>query len=84
MSGEINKEFVLLNNLAEIRKERGLSQTDLGTMVHLSRQTISSIERNCFDPTLYTAMILCNALGVEVTDVFRLEELNAQNQRNKV
>ena len=35
----------LTNKLPEIRRSIGLSQTDFGTLIGLSRQTISSIER---------------------------------------
>lgn len=38
----INK---LLDSLPSIRKDLSLSQTDLGSLIGVSRQTISSIER---------------------------------------
>lgn len=40
---KILEEFV--DDLPKMRKRLGVSQTDLGNMVGLSRQTISSIER---------------------------------------
>ena len=37
-------ELILRNDLAEVRKEKGLSQSELAKMVGVSRNTISSIE----------------------------------------
>lgn len=43
--------LVLKNNLKEIRKEKGISQSKLADMVGVSRNTISSIETGQFNPT---------------------------------
>ena len=55
MSITNHKKELLINELVvdlpEIRRKLGLSQTDFGNEVGLSRQTISSIERGTSDLT---------------------------------
>jgi len=54
--------LVLKNRLKEIRKDKGLSQAELATMVGVSRNTISSIETGQFNPTAKLALIICIAV----------------------
>lgn len=60
----------LKNRLKDIRKELGLSQTDLANMVGVSRNTISSIETGQFNPTAKSALILAIALEKKFEDIF--------------
>ena len=60
----------LKNNLAAIRKEKKLSQSDLAKMVGVSRNTISSIETGQFNPTAKLALILCIALDKKFEELF--------------
>ncbi len=60
----------LKNRLKDIRKEIGLSQTDLANMVGVSRNTISSIETGQFNPTAKLALILAIALEKKFEDIF--------------
>ncbi len=62
--------LVLHNHLAEMRKEKGLSQAELAKMVGVSRNTISSIETGQFSPTAKLALILCIALDKHFEEVF--------------
>ena len=62
--------LVLLNRLPAIRKEKGLSQSDLARMVGVSRNTISSIETGQFNPTAKLALILCVALDKKFEEIF--------------
>ena len=63
-------ELILRNNLAEVRKEKGLSQAELAKMVGVSRNTISSIETGQFNPTAKLALILCIALDKKFEELF--------------
>ena len=71
-----NKEawLKLVNNLSELRKEKGINQTDLGSMVGVSRQTISLIERGDYNPSVMVALSLSKVFDVSVEDIFTLEE----------
>ncbi|MBD8975010.1 MAG: transcriptional regulator [Clostridiales bacterium] len=62
--------LVLKNNLKEIRKEKGISQSKLADMVGVSRNTISSIETGQFNPTAKLALIICIALDKKFEDLF--------------
>ena len=63
-------ELILHNNLAKVRKEKGLSQSELAKMVGVSRNTISSIETGQFNPTAKLALILCIALDKKFEELF--------------
>ena len=67
---EKDNGLVLQNNLAAIRKEKGLSQSDLAKLVGVSRNTISSIETGQFNPTAKLALILCIALDKKFEELF--------------
>ena len=62
--------LVLRNRLAEVRKEKGLSQAELAKMVGVSRNTVSSIETGQFNPTAKLALILCIALDKKFEELF--------------
>ena len=62
--------LVLHNHLAQVRKERGLSQAELAKQVGVSRNTISSIETGQFCPTAKLALILCIALDKKFEELF--------------
>ncbi len=62
--------LVLKNHLAEIRKEKGLSQIALAKLVGVSRNTISSIETLQYVPTAKLAMLLCVALEKKFEEIF--------------
>lgn len=64
----------LKNNLKSVRKEKGLSQTELANMVGVSRNTISSIETGQFSPTAKLALILCIALDKKFEELFYFDE----------
>ena len=66
----MDDELILHNDLAAVRKEKGLSQAELAKMVGVSRNTISSIETGQFNPTAKLALILCIALEKKFEDLF--------------
>lgn len=64
----------LVNNLSSLRKEKGMNQTELGEKVGVSRQTISLIEREDYNPSVMVALSLARVFEVKVEDIFILEE----------
>ena len=66
----MNEKLILKNNLKAARSEKGLSQQQLGDMVGVSRNTISSIETGQFNPTAKLALILCIALDKKFEELF--------------
>ncbi|ENX44656.1 MULTISPECIES: helix-turn-helix transcriptional regulator [unclassified Acinetobacter] len=62
------------NNVPNLRKDKGWSQSDLGEHVNVSRQTINAIEKERYDPSLSLAFKISNAFGLSIEQVFIYEE----------
>ncbi len=61
--------------LRKFRFERGeLSQQQLADMVSVSRQTIVSIEKGDYAPSVKLALLLAEKLETTVKELFELEE----------
>ncbi|GAA1874504.1 helix-turn-helix transcriptional regulator [Paeniglutamicibacter psychrophenolicus] len=58
------------NSLPERRQERGWSQQRLADELGVSRQTVISIERGRFDPSLPLAFRLAEVFGCRIDDLF--------------
>jgi putative transcriptional regulator len=58
------------NSLRERRKDARLSQEQLAERLGVSRQTIISIERGRFDPSLDLAFRLAAVFDVRIEDLF--------------
>ena len=60
-----------------VKLERAIldvTQTELGSMVQVSRQTINAIEHGDYNPSAVLCLKLASIFGKHVTDVFKLEE----------
>ncbi|MBR4274799.1 MAG: helix-turn-helix transcriptional regulator [Bacilli bacterium] len=66
----MDESLILRNNVAKMRKEKGLSQSDLADLVGVSRNTISSIETGQYQPTAKLALLLCVALDKKFEEIF--------------
>ena len=66
----MNESLVLHNNVAEVRRKQGISQSELANMVGVSRNTISSIETGQYQPTAKLALLLCVALEKKFEELF--------------
>jgi putative transcriptional regulator len=58
------------NRLRERRTERGWTQADLAAAVGVSRQTIVSLERGQYDPSLPLAFRLARIFGATIEELF--------------
>ena len=61
------------NDLKNLRKDQGWSQQDLAERLEVSRQSIISIERERYDPSLELALKIANTFSKSVEDIFFLE-----------
>ena len=66
----MDEALILQNNVAEVRRDKGLSQQELAKLVGVSRNTISSIETGQYTPTAKLALLLCVALDKKFEDLF--------------
>ncbi|MGF0039410.1 helix-turn-helix transcriptional regulator [Peptoniphilaceae bacterium SGI.131] len=64
----------LINKLKEFRMGKGLNQEDLGKIIGVSRQTISSIERGDYTPSIIICLKLAKEFKVAVEDIFNYTE----------
>ncbi|MPM24699.1 hypothetical protein SDC9_71183 [bioreactor metagenome] len=62
------------NKLEELRKNKGLSQEQLAEKVLVSRQTIISLEKGRYNPSLDLAFRLSKFFNAPIEDIFIYEE----------
>jgi putative transcriptional regulator len=62
------------NRVKELRSERGWTQQDLAEAVGVSRQSINSIERNRYIPSLPLALEFARVFGCTTDEIFTLEK----------
>jgi putative transcriptional regulator len=58
------------NRLTVLRAERGWTQADLAERLEVSRQTIVSIEKGKYDPSLPLAFKIAELFDEKIEDVF--------------
>ncbi len=67
---------MLGNRIRVLRAEKEVSQQQLADAVGVSRQTVNSIERGKFNPSVVTALKIALYFQVPVEKVFVLKESN--------
>ena len=58
------------NQLPELRARHGWTQAELAKQLGGSRQTVISIERGKYDPSLPLAFKIAGAFGLSIEEVF--------------
>tara|TARA_B100001059_G_scaffold160873_1_gene160415 strand:+ start:194 stop:394 length:201 start_codon:yes stop_codon:yes gene_type:complete len=66
--------MILKNNLKEVRQKKSLTQEELASNVGVSRQTIISIERYRYKPSLELAMKISKQFNIRIENLFYFEE----------
>lgn len=64
------KALPFTNVIAEIRKERKITQQELADAIGMTRQTIVAIEKGKYSPSLEAAFKIAHFLDLELTEVF--------------
>lgn len=64
----------LNNRLKEYRAKINVNQTEMGSLVGVSRQTISQIERGDYSPSVTLSLKIAKVFNVSVEDIFSYEE----------
>lgn len=62
------------NRVRQLREQQGLTQKQLGEMVHVSRQAINAVETGKFDPSLWLAYDIAQLFGFHIEEVFNFKE----------
>jgi len=75
----MNKSSQLKNRLVVLRAEMGWTQQDLADRVGVSRQTIASLEKNKYNPSLILAFEIAKEFGKDIKEVFIYETEEGDN-----
>ncbi len=62
------------NRIEEIRNKRGIKQEELGKMLGVSRQTISSLENGRYNPSIMLAYKVARLFDMTIEEIFIFEE----------
>lgn len=60
----------MINKLKVLRESRNLSQGELAKLLNVSRQTIISIEKERYNPSLDLAFSIANVFDCKIEDIF--------------
>ena len=62
------------NRLEELRKQRGIKQEELANVLEVSRQTISSLEKGRYNPSIQLAFRIARYFHMTIEEIFIYEE----------
>ena len=69
------KQIPVANRVRELRERQGgMTQSDLGERVGVTRQTVAAIEKRQYSPSLESAFRIARVFGVPFTEVFYWDE----------
>lgn len=60
----------MTNRVRDLRLELGWTQADLALALDVSRQTINSIEKGKYDPSLPLAFAIARLFGSRIEEIF--------------
>jgi putative transcriptional regulator len=66
-------EHSITNRVKELRTLRGWTQEQLAQAAGVSRQSINSIERNRYVPSLELALVFARIFACSTDEIFQLE-----------
>ena len=66
------------NKIKQLRKERGISQTQLALEVDTTRQTITSIEVGKYTASLVLAYKISRYFGLAIEEIFDFSEIDGE------
>ena len=73
MESQLYMDTRIHNRVKELRTARGWTQEELAKAVGVSRQSINSIERDRYVPSLPLALTFAKVFGCPTDDIFTLE-----------
>jgi len=74
LESELDTSPNIQNRVKELRIARGWTQQELADAVGVSRQSINSIERERYVPSLPLALTFAKVFGVTTDEIFTLEK----------
>jgi putative transcriptional regulator len=73
MTSKLDMAQHVTNRVRDLRTARGWTQQELAEAVGVSRQSINSIERNRYEPSLLLALNFARVFRCAVGEIFALE-----------
>lgn len=74
MESRLYMASTITNRVKELRVARGLTQEELAQAAGVSRQSINSIERNRYVPSLELALTFARIFACPTDQIFQLEK----------
>ncbi|GLS83135.1 helix-turn-helix transcriptional regulator [Paraferrimonas haliotis] len=68
------KTFPIANRVKTLRENAGLTQSELGEAIGVTRQTVAAIEQCRYSPSLETAFRLARLFETDINAVFYWNE----------
>ena len=62
------------NRLEELRHNRGMTQEELAEALEVSRQTVCSLEKGRYNPSILLAFKIARYFHMSIEDIFIYEE----------
>ncbi len=66
------------NRLKELREKASMTQEQLAIRANVSRQTIISLEKGKYNPSITLAYKLSRIFGLSIEDMFLLNEMEGE------
>jgi putative transcriptional regulator len=73
LESQLYMTCIIKNRVKELRTTRGWTQEQLAQAAQVSRQSINSIERNRYVPSLELALIFARIFACSTDEIFQLE-----------
>ena len=70
----VNMKLALAANVRKMRQEKRITQQELAKAVGVSRQSVNSIERNRYVPSLPLALEFARVFKCTTEEIFKLEK----------
>jgi putative transcriptional regulator len=64
----------MVNRIRELREQHSFTQEQLAETLNVSRQTIISLEKGRYNPSILLAAKIAHAFGTSIENVFIFEE----------
>jgi putative transcriptional regulator len=73
MESQLDMPHAIINRVKELRAAHGWTQEQLAQAAGVSRQSINSIERNRYVPSLELALIFARVFACPTDEIFQLQ-----------
>lgn len=68
------------NKISELRKKHKITQQELANVLNVSRQTIISLEKGKYNPSILLAYQIARQFNKSIEEVFIFEERSEDNE----